>query len=227
MRNENAAAAAPVNAERDFRNVPTILTKPRLAVGLMVQMELFHAGQTQRLQTKVVGWRDGHYLIVDTPLIDGKRVMHQFGKNVVIRYVLGGVIFGFATRLTGVQQNADFLWFLSFPEDAEARDLRRRPRVDTFLFADSGGGERWKIINVSENGALVVADRIATTGEAVNLSFTLPNGVLIKDIAGKVRRTESRSQGVALGVEFDETEQQQRRLIAQFADAYFSFHARD
>jgi Flagellar protein YcgR/PilZ domain len=206
---------------------PAIHVQAQFSVDLPIQIDFDQGGEPQRTKTKVLGWSESEYLIVASPTINGRRVMHQQGKKVVVRYVLRGTVFGFASHVVAVTQSPTHLWMLEIPDRAESRNLRRSERINTYLFADTNTGERLKVFNLSEVGALLMGDRLVRAGEPVKLNFTLPNGARVENMSAIVRRAEPGAHGIGLGVEFTDDEKPQRRVIGEFVEAFLAVHGDD
>ena len=199
--------------------------KPQFQVDLPIFVEFERSGERQKAKSQIIGWRDNTFLIINTPEVDGRKVMHQTKNNMVIRYLHEGSVYGFVSELLGVHrsQPAD-LWFLEFPEMAEAKNLRRSRRVRTYLDAEVSDGGKCKILNLSSLGALVMADRGAPVGSEIALTFRLPNNTEIQQLRAIVRRLETVNGGIAMGLEFHAEETKKHEVIEEYVSAYLSIH---
>ncbi len=200
-------------------------TSPQFTVHLPVFIDIKQTGGTTRVRSEVVGWREKEFLVIRTPENEGHKVMHRQGKGVVVRYLRSGSVFGFVTELLAIHRSplAD-LWFLKFPKVAESKNLRRSPRMNTFLDAVGPNGAAWKVINLSSIGALVCADQAEPLGSELNLSFRLPNNSEIENIRAIVRRVDATKGGMMLGLEFHPEETEKHNLVGQYVDGYLAVH---
>ena len=87
---------------------------------LVVSLE----GVESRLNSTMVGWDTGKYLIITTPRKQGIGSKLFEGNSVIIRYIQSGIVFGFQSRILSTINNPVPLTFISYPTIVERRELR-------------------------------------------------------------------------------------------------------
>lgn len=111
-----------------------VVTRSRTGLTLDVpagtRMLLTLPGVFDNIPTDLVGIVQGEYLILRMPLVSGIRARLAQGAPVTMRYLLGGVIFGFSTSVITFISRPGFLVFLAFPDMVEQLELRQHRRVN-------------------------------------------------------------------------------------------------
>jgi len=163
-------AAPPKPAVRTF-------TDMRMRVGDRAQLEPPSQMGAGRVPVKVVGWVDGHSLIVSAPRTSSGRLTLQAGENVMLRVFTGSCAYAFkSTVLKATRPPFEYL-HLTFPDRIEGQEVRAssRYRVNlpaTAVRASGGSGVDAKIDNISTSGALVESlETLGAPGEDIRLEF--------------------------------------------------------
>lgn len=108
-------------------------TGTTLAVPTGTRMLLTLPGVFDNIPTDLVGIVQGEYLILKMPMVPGIRARLGQGEPVTIRYLCGGVIYGFGTSVITFISRPGFLVFLAFPDVVEQLELRQHRRVNCLL----------------------------------------------------------------------------------------------
>jgi Flagellar protein YcgR len=104
-----------------------------LKVGALVFLFIGAGAAERKHPTRLVGYKEGRFLLVDLPSDGGRAVPLAEGERVVLRYVLDGEVFGLRTSVRRLQYQPDPLLFLDFPTEIENVPLRTAPRVPVRL----------------------------------------------------------------------------------------------
>jgi hypothetical protein len=149
----------------------------RLRVGDRVQIEPPPHPSGTRLAARVVGWIEGHTLLVTVPHAGGGRLLLQQGEIIIVRAFTGRSAFAFGCSvLRNCSAVSDFL-HLSFPDAIDAVDVRNSPRFRLRLPAkatiqSSAEAVEAELDNIGSTGALVVSPRrLGGIGDMVKLEF--------------------------------------------------------
>lgn len=148
-----------------------------LKVGDPVQVELpAHLG---RVSVRVVGWVEGHCLILTVPHTASGRLGLHIGENVVVRVFTGRSAFAFRCAvLRSTLKPSDYL-HLSFPTTIDGVHVRSSPRVRIALPASAtpaAGSEARAVSvdNIGSTGALLVSpSRLGGPGDRIEVAFDL------------------------------------------------------
>lgn len=189
-----------VLANDQFLNAP-------IQVGMTLNIEFkFSDNSGVKTQSQLVGFLRGEYLIVTTPKINGEYVNYSRHRNLVVRYILEGSVYGFQVGILRVMGSPFNLTFLEYPETIEQVSLRGAPRVQVVIpFEREGDGdsENETLLNISATGALLQLSKPARIDDTFNISFVLPNGQALTNIGCTVRRVDMTSQRILTGIQFD------------------------
>lgn len=124
-----------------------------LKLGSGVQVEL--VGLENRVTGIFVGMELGKYLIVRLPLKSGIQNKLNIKNRITIRFVVGGAIYGFHSRIINCIMSPMLLVLLKFPEDIENVTLRKHQRVICFFpvtLSHQGTSYKGHIIDISQGG---------------------------------------------------------------------------
>jgi hypothetical protein len=111
------------------RGVPEHILK----VGALVFLFTGTGAAERKYPTRLIGYKEGRFLLVDMPIENGRPVPLAEGDKVVLRYVLDGEVFGLRTSVWRIQFQPEPLAFLTFPTEIENVPLRAEPRVPVRL----------------------------------------------------------------------------------------------
>jgi c-di-GMP-binding flagellar brake protein YcgR len=100
-----------------------------LGCKLFVQIE----GVKERLSSFLIGMMPKSYLIIHTPALTGIEYILLEGREVVLRYVYLGEIYGFHSTVLRSITSPSKITFLSYPQKIEKINLRKEPRIRCFI----------------------------------------------------------------------------------------------
>jgi len=104
-----------------------------LKVGALVFLFTGAGAAERKYPTRLLGFKEGRFLLVDLPSDGSRTVPVAEGDRVVLRYVLDGEVFGLRASVRRIQFQPDPLLFLDFPTEIENVPLRSQPRVPVRL----------------------------------------------------------------------------------------------
>ncbi|MEA3333148.1 MAG: flagellar brake protein [Pseudomonadota bacterium] len=96
---------------------------------LQVQVQ----GYPNRLKSYLVGREEGRYLIIKIPKVVNPEEIFAKNKELVIRYVYQGSVFGFRSPIMLPVLDPFNVLFVKFPEKIEDHNLRTYKRIDCSL----------------------------------------------------------------------------------------------
>lgn len=198
-----------------------------LRVGSLVFLFTGTGGGERKFPTRLLGWREGRFLMVALPRADGRPVPVSDGDTVVLRYVLDGDVYGFRAEVLRVQYRPEPLLFLAFPAEIENVPLRSDPRVPVRLPAvvswlpgrrPPSGLAFGFVRDLTADGGLLempLGDGAEPLGRSLHLTFALGvdeevrvNAVVRNDtLEGPVHR---------MGIAFNWTDPDERDRVATF-----------
>ena len=203
----------------DTQEVHDLLKNPdcgkRLNAEIGTVLVLQIEGVTGAVKGVFVGMRSNSYLIVELARVTGLGSKMYSGNHVVVKYVSGGVVYGFRSSIIGSYFNRPCnLLLLSCPEIVERVELRRHKRVDGYFPAVIHAGQascKGVILDISRGGLRFVFDR-AHTGEEPMLRLEQDVSIVSEHIpafrdarvAGTVRSIREDRVRVEVGIQFKE-----------------------
>lgn len=173
---DEKAPAAPAAAARS----PAVYTfaDMRIKVGDRAQLEPPSQMAAGRIPVRIVGWVEGHSLIVTGPHTRSGRLMLERGENVLLRVFTGSSAFAFKSTLLKPTRLPLEYMHLSFPDRVDGLEVRNSPRFRVDLparitTAAHPDGMDAMISNISATGALVESSEpLGVPGEDLGLEFT-------------------------------------------------------
>jgi c-di-GMP-binding flagellar brake protein YcgR len=146
----------------------------------------------------------GAYLILQ-PQNPAKLIDQVFkGKEVVVRYLSDGAVFGFESKVIDFMVQPARLLFLTYPSKVQYCEIREHKRYDCLYDAQlvlAGAPRRGVVANISMGGCQFITEDLDEEQTAhikiedgVTLSFQPPAGVPVESLAGEVRNVK-RSNG--------------------------------
>jgi len=175
-------------------------------VGMEMFLEFRLKGNVEKTKTNLIGYSPGRYLVISTPRISGASFTYGTGTQpLVVRYFLDGSVFGFESnilRMVGAPFNVSFL---SYPAKIEEVSLRKSRRLQVVIPVERDGKHNPSemIVNLSDDGALLQLKDQVSIDDEMNITFSLPDGQIIKDMTCYIRRVEINRERILAGIEFD------------------------
>lgn len=133
-------------------------TQFELHVGLGAPMLLQATGTDSNIKSELVGLARNEFLIIRMPLIPGARNIFVDGKQLIVRYLSEGTIFGFRAYILKSVFKPAPLVFIDYPTEVEKIDLRRYKRAECALpckVHSKGGIIAGILLDLSEGGCKV------------------------------------------------------------------------
>lgn len=132
----------------------------------------------------------------------------EFNSPLTVRFLRDGKVYAFKTTLTRVH-NQPPVMVLKYPEKVEYHNMRSDERVGVVFpvrIIENGGqvNKMGAVLDLSASGAKVGLDELGDirVGEEIELSFTLPNGAAVSDLAVAVRSISEENGKYFLGTSF-------------------------
>lgn len=148
----------------------------------------------------------------------------EFNSPLTVRFLRNGKVYAFRTTLMRVHNQPPVL-VLEYPEKVEFHNMRSDERVEIVFPAritESGGlaGKVGAVLDISASGARIGLDTREgiNVGAKLSLSFTLPNGVAVGDLATAVRNISDDNGKYLLGTSFLRHEPAVRIFCRECAD---------
>lgn len=223
---EAEAEAAPVPAQIPAATrTPTqahTFAQMRLKVGDSVHLEPPRRIAGGRASVIMLGWLEGHSVIVTAPRNDAGCLVLQEGELVLMRAFTGKSAFAFRTAVLKVAYQPFHYVHLSFPDKVEGAEIRSSPRCRLSLPAVISPGGRaagqGSILNIGTTGALIQTAGPLDRGEGGSpflWSCTVPVSL---DLCAQVCGTKSVAapDGTSLsqyGVEFRDLQPNDRLIL--------------
>lgn len=210
---EVSVGTRPVEDESLFEKQQNI---PKLQVGLQIFLELAQKSKTVRAKASILGWSSPTHLMISFPTADNKLLLTPFKSEVVVRYLLDGVVYGFTTKVIDKQQKPLPMWILIYPAAVETKSLRRSPRVSIKLPVTYDEDGAAFTIDLSANGALLSVSEKMALGQSLRLSFQLPDGTTVNNLFADVVRLQESRENSMVGVNFRLEDPEKISKISQY-----------
>jgi len=158
------------------------------------------------MQSMLLGYQHGQYLILSTPRIDGMPIKYNETNLVNVYFIHNRTVFSFKSKVMRFLGPPFYLTIFQSPDALEETPLRSSSRIQVGIPFDRANGdpEREFIINLSATGALLKLSSKMPINSDISLSFFLPNGVAVNDIDCTVKRVDMSGGRMLAGVEFDD-----------------------
>lgn len=131
-----------------------------IPIGLELLVQF--SGEQARLKSQYLGMRTGEFLIVLMPGAPGIREKLALGGDMIVRFMIAGVVYGFKSSILGHVLKPCPMIFMSHPTVIETLNLRKSERVSVFLDAKGRiGGDvlLGMIVDLSSGGCRYTVQR--------------------------------------------------------------------
>ncbi|MGZ8262471.1 MAG: flagellar brake protein [Methylotenera sp.] len=147
-----------------------------LQVGTRLQMALQNGLKPLIYYTELIGYVDGEYLIIKTPIENGLTIQLQVEEPVTLRVLSGVDVFTLMCRIKTIFRAPHYYLHLSFPTDIKSIALRGAIRAKVGLPVQVNGVAGAGIItDISVTGAAIVANSaLGEINEEALISFEFP-----------------------------------------------------
>ncbi len=211
-------------------------------VGSQITLERELDKQSIKYRTRVIGWLDQSWLILELPMLNGAYVNWPSGTSVIGKFQHSGDILNFRTMLIKVIHHPIPLMFLDFPLRIESATTREFQRIQTYLmcsiyaFGDPKQPQKAAAVESEVAGNAVVLDfsrgggqieiwgdfEPVAIGQQVGLDLMLPNGESVDGLVVEIRNLRIESNRRVVGVQFMGVNPQPLNIIERFFDKYSS-----
>lgn len=146
-----------------------------LQVGTRLQMALQDGSKQRVYYTELIGYLDGEYLIIKTPIENGLSVQVPVEEPIILRIMTGVNVFTLKCRVKTIFRAPHYYMHLSFPSDIQSVALRGAIRAKVSLPVSINGTAKAVITDISVTGAAITADRtLGELNEETAISFDFP-----------------------------------------------------
>lgn len=147
-----------------------------LQVGARLQMTMQHGPKQAVYYTELIGYVDGEYLIIKTPIENGLSVQMQVDDQLVLRILSGVDVVTMICRIKTIFRGPHHYMHLSFPTDIKSIALRGAVRAKVNLPVQVNGVDGAGVItDISVTGAGIVANKaLGEPNQEVLISFEFP-----------------------------------------------------
>lgn len=161
--------------------------------------------EVRPMQTQLVGYMQGQYLVMTTPRIDGMSLKYNDNQLLAVYFIHDRTVYSFKTRVLRHLGPPFYMSIFQAPEVVEETPLRGASRISVGIPFDrpSGDPQREFILNLSGTGALLRLSSKMPINSVLTLSFFLPNGVSVTNIPCQVKRVDMSNNRMLTGVEFE------------------------
>jgi len=187
-------------------------------VNVQIFLERKFDDKHMKYKTRVMGWKQGQVVIVETPMLNGKHSIWYNNTECVLKFLNKGRIFVFDAKLLKVLDKPIPMLIFEYPKSLSDVDMRKFDRqtahIECEIFSENDdklSAESVIIVNYSPAGALIeLTDPEFTVdiSDVIKVDFTLPNGNDVKHLYCEVKNQKLFQNKVVIGAMFryDNTE---------------------
>jgi len=164
------------------------------------------------------GSRFPDYFALETPVANKQLVVVPANTFFIVRFLSGGMVFGFETTLKKAYTKPIALWIAEYPDTVQSVNLRKSKRVSVFLPAtlkSESGSCEGAMIDLSAGGGLFSCKKFTLkAGEPGHLFTALPSGDRVENLAVQLRNVKMLEEGAALvGLSFESSDDPPNQAI--------------
>ncbi len=185
-----------------------------MEIGITFRIEI--AGDEESISCVLIGIENGKYLIIRTPplhALDNASYPLTRDKNIYVKYVYKGTIFGFQSKVIDSIYEPFKLLFIEYPEKIESYDFRGNKRVECYLPAFIRIADRrieGSITDISRAGCLYEiktseldkCKNLFESNKEIDIVFQLPGIKEALSANAKQRSTKTDKSKASIGIEF-------------------------
>jgi len=160
--------------------------KLELNIGDSLQLQFVADENKRRYYSKVIGYLQGHSVLITTPRVEGNIIIVREDQMVIVRMMTGNQVYGFTTQILSTNLRPYPYLHLAYPKNLEHITVRKAERISTRLIgsAESETSEASEnishsvvIIDMSTSGAMIeVKKPIGEVGDIMTLSTKIEVG---------------------------------------------------
>lgn len=153
----------------------TTFKEVNLQVGTRLQMALQQGTKESVYYSELIGYVDGEYVIIKTPIEHGLSIQLQVEEPVVLRILSGVDVFTMTCRVKTIFRAPHSYIHLTYPTNIKSVTLRGAIRAKVKLPVSINGSTNAVITDISVTGAAITTDQILgeLNGETL-ISFEFP-----------------------------------------------------
>jgi len=161
--------------------------KLELQIGDTLQLQFVADETNRRHYAKVIGYLQGHSVLITTPRIEGNIMLIRVDQRVIVRMMTGNEVYGFTTQILSTNLSPYPYLHLAYPKEMEHITVRKAERIAIKLIGSaqletSDDGVEHESVplviqDMSTNGAMIESKRlIGDVGNVMTLSSKLKVG---------------------------------------------------
>lgn len=155
------------------------------------------------------GSKEAEYVLIDIPTAGGKPAYVSFNDIFMIRFLAGGAVYGFETKILKTYTKPFTICVIRYPKTIKAVNLRKSKRIITHLPATietENGSFKGAIIDLSEGGGLfstfAMENGAVPKGGECLLSANLPSGEKVDKLRSQLCSVKERAGKTMVGLRF-------------------------
>ncbi len=183
-------------------------------IGERIQFRLLARSSQIHYSAKLIGYIAKQTILVTVPLVNGSPLILLDGEQIEMRMVTGSNIVVFKTAIQRICISPVHYMHLDYPTSMRMQKLRKSPwaRVNLDATVSTAGGARQiaRIVNLSTDGAQLIAPPIGNKGEAIRVAFdaALDGLKTTLDLEARIMRVQEANDAERMatyGVSFSNT----------------------
>ena len=188
------------------------LHKPQLNIELGCQLFIQSKLIDERIATSLIGIVPQSGLIIKTPPMVNADEVLSIGKEIVLRYVYLGEVFGFKSKIINSTSVPFQLTFITYPENIERLCLRKNKRIMCNFPATLHLEEtqiKGMVVDISILGALFISKKNGVGNHDslqmdsdIKLHIPLFGDQQISNFHGRIKNFSHDMNGVRVGIQF-------------------------
>lgn len=191
-------------------------------VGLTLSIEAYFK---TRQTTRVLGWQEGKFLLIDAIFINGQPSKLKTGDPCTARVLKDGIAYGFESEVIAVQFYPFPLMFIKYPADIAFVKIRVSDRftIDLPVMLSSSEGTviapDAAILDISEGGCGIKVPVKKGVVLSPDMSYTIRFRIMEKELnfGCRVRAMDKRGDyAFFMGVEFTTLTPQDKETLTSF-----------
>ena len=160
--------------------------KLELQIGDALQLQFVADEQKRRHYSKVIGYLQGHSVLITTPRVEGNIMLIREDQMVIVRMMTGNQVYGFTTQILRSNLKPYAYLHLAYPKEMEHITVRKAERITIKLIGsaeietaeDEERQSHSVIINdMSTSGAMIEVNKaLGEIGDIITLSCKIEVG---------------------------------------------------
>jgi c-di-GMP-binding flagellar brake protein YcgR len=200
----------------------------RISVEWGMHLQLRFQGFAESHKSVLVGMERGAYLICTAPRVSGLWVQLGAKNQTVVRYLHGGVVYGFKSTILGMVEEPFRLLFLSYPEAIETVNLRQHERIPCLIPSGAtvaGVAYKGVLLDISVGGCCFAFNLQqdeekpeAKPGDDILLSLHMAGVSLDEQVNMAIENVRYHGNRVTIGGSFRDIRRETSEAIQEYID---------